>query len=231
MQIYVKYPIFESKINVIHEDSHSMECLISPFEKNLSLSFANYLRKIILSCSIGYSITAVSISGISSEFESVPGMKEDTVDFLHNLKNLIFFVNNSITPHTDIFFELNVRGSDIILGKHLKCPEGVTVVNPETYLMTTNSTADFKISLLVQSGIGYHSHTINTLPKKYIPLDTSFSPIKHVSYRINTYSHYEEILFHIRTNRGLLARDAMCHALDILSKRSYQLLRGIDKQN
>lgn len=225
MHLYLKYPFLETKIKRLHEEDHFIECLFTPLEKNFALTFANLLRRVLYSYTIGHSITAVKIEGIQSEFEEIPGIIEDTVDILSNIKNLTFQIDHpiqeaklSISQQKNV---KNIRGEDIL------CPKGISVLSKSAQLCTMNGTTSFEASLLVQSGTGYYFYNTKNLEKGYIPLDVSFSPIEHVSYRIQTYSHYEELVFYLKTNGSVNARSALSHSLEFLRERYASLSQQI----
>lgn len=214
------YPTLPTKLKILQENHSSIECIFGPLEKHFSLPFANLLRRTLLSYTVGHSITAVKIEGISSEFESIPGVLEDTVDILAHLKNLTFQIQK---PIQETILHIDLQGAHLVRGEHILPSPEVSVLNKDTFLCTMNDTASLKASLLLQSGTGYYFTPTQPLPKGYLPLDVSFSPIEHVSYRIQTYSHDEEILFHLRTNGSLRARDALSQAFQFLMTRSSSL--------
>lgn len=216
----LSYPSLPSKLKILQENHSSIECIFGPLEKHFSLAFANLLRRTLISYTIGHSITAVKIEGISSEFESIPGILEDTVDLLAHLKNLTFQIHK---PIQETILQIDLQGAHIVRGEHILPSPDVSVLNKDSFLCTMNDAASLKASLLLQSGTGYYFTPTQPLQKGYLPLDVSFSPIEHVSYRIQTYTHYEETVFHLRTNGSLRARDALSQALLFLLTRTSTL--------
>lgn len=222
MHQYLKYPFLDTKIKILHEENHFIECLFTPLEKNFSLVFANLLRRVLYSYTIGHSITAIKIQGIHSEFESIPGVVEDTVDILSNLKNLTFKIEK---PIQECILRIQQKGAKKVRGENIICPEGVSVLSKEVDICTMNDSANVEASLLLQSGTGYYFNNIQNLEKGYMPLDTSFSPIEHVSYRVQTYSHYEELAFYLKTNGSIRAKEALSHAFEFLGARYTSLYK------
>lgn len=221
MSTYLKYPQFESKVSILHQDQSSLECLMSPMEKNFSLAYANLLRRILLGHTVGHAVTAIQVKGISSEFESIPGVLEDTFEILMRIKNLVFHVEK---PLHQCVLTLDLKGAHHVCAEHIQCPPHVSILNKDLHLFTMNDSALVQMSLLLQSGTGYYLAHGKNLPKGYIPFDCSFSPVVHVSYRIHSYSHYEEVLFHVRTNGSIKPLDAFSQALHMLASKSKSLL-------
>lgn len=223
MNNLIKYPMFDSKVIPIYEDNQHFECIITPLEKNFSVSFANLLRKLMMQYTVGTSITAVQIKGISSEFENLPGVKEDTLQILYNIKNLIFTINpNKIGTEQKVFLE--AAGPKGVYAKDLKLPPELDLLNPNVLICTLVEAVNVLFTFSVNSGTGYYSPS--NLERGSIPLTGSFSPIEHISYSVNTYSHYEEVVFHVRTNGSVFAKQVFMHALELLRDRAVQMLQS-----
>lgn len=218
----MNFPFLRSQWKILSEDARHLEALCTPVEKQFSLAWVHFLRKTLLTSTVGYGITALRIRGISSEFEHVPGLSEDLVSLFPRLRNLSFSVQSSELTH---LLRLHVKGSQQVLAGHLICPEGVRVLQPQQVLWTTQPYADLEMEFRLEGGTGYVH--LNTLGKHWIPLETNLNPIEHVSYQIHPYAHYEEIVFHLRTNGSLPPRQALRSALEMWKGKSESLLDSL----
>lgn len=217
------YPMLGTKLIEIYENRTQYEILLSPIEKNLATSLASILRKVILQYTIGAAIIGVKINNIKSEFDNLPGLREDTVQLILNLKNLIFEIQPSYINIVHTLY-INKSGPGKIYGYDITQSNEIKVINPELELGTISDQSNVSIELLITSGVGNNLSTSMLDTTRYIPITSSFSPILNVAYSINTYPHYEELAFHLSTNNSVEAKKAFFHAIDFLKIRFSQLL-------
>lgn len=200
-----QHPQFKTTIKIIHSDSRNGEFLLTPLEKNIGTTLGNTIRRIILGFIPGCAITSVYIKGVNHEFSSFSGMKEDLIDFLLALQSLLISMDH-YGPST---ISIRKKGPAIITAKDIITTKGIKILNSDQYLCTLNEFSDFHVDLIVECGTGYLpaaydlSFSINSQTKKKIneiKLDTVFSPVTHVCYRLKNFTFYEEVLLHVQTN-------------------------------
>ena len=154
---------------------------IAPLPTGYGLTLGVPLRRVLLSSLEGLAITEAKIAGIKHEYSAIPGVKEDALKIIFNLKKVIF--QGSLTskkPHT---LTLNGKGKKIITAGDIKTDGEVEIVNPEQIIAElTASTAKLDIELTVESGVGYRLADDEKRTKiGLIPVDANFSPIERVS--------------------------------------------------
>ncbi len=210
-------------------DTNYGKFIAYPFERGYGTTIANTLRRILLSSIQGFAISAVKITTynedgtphmISSEFESIAEVSEDTPEILNNLKHLQIKLPEGVDQMT-ILVELS--GPGIVKGEVFGKSEGVEVTNGDLELFTMMDKAKIDFEIQVDHGRGYVPSEIN---EKYIdvigtiPIDAIFSPIKRVRYsientRVGQRNDYDKMILEIFTNGTLGPADALAEAAKI----------------
>ncbi|MWV61953.1 DNA-directed RNA polymerase subunit alpha [Helicobacter saguini] len=193
-----------------------------PFEPNFAVTVAHPIRRLLLSCCVGYAPTAIKIDGVAHEFDSVRGVAEDVAPFISNLKNLNFKINDDFKKQDKFELDYEFDGQMELLGKHLS-NEIISVIDADSHLASINAEAKLKFSLIIQKGIGYvPSEDIReSVGSDYIPLDAYFTPVKKAVYEIQNVLHesnpnFEKIVFDIETNGQVEPMDAFKEAVGIM---------------
>ncbi len=202
--------------------------LISPLESGYGVTLGNALRRVLLSSLEGAAITSVLVRGITHEFSTIPYVREDMTSLLLNLKQVRFRFLDEEEEQARI--RLEVRGEGIVTAGDILCPPIVEVVNPELYLLTTDSPeADLDIEMTVSRGRGYSpAEERGKLPVAEIPTDAIFSPIRKVSFkvgrtRIGPVSNYDRLVLEIWTDSTISPSEALSTAAQLLVKHLYLL--------
>ncbi|MCK4907876.1 MAG: DNA-directed RNA polymerase subunit alpha [Spirochaetes bacterium] len=204
-----------------------------PFEKGFGVTIANSLRRALLSSIQGYAISAIKIDFIkdgkqhilSSEFETIAGIKEDTIDIVANLKGVNILLTNEDEETRVITIEK--KGSGVFKAGELEVDNGVKILNPDHYIATLEDKADFTIEMQIDFSRGYVStdkidpDTIETIGT--IPIDAMFSPIEKVSYkienaRVGQRGDYDKVELDITTDATITPEDAIAQAAKILKE-------------
>jgi DNA-directed RNA polymerase subunit alpha len=200
-----------------------------PFERGYGTTIGNSLRRILLSSIQGYSITAVRITSynkdgvahvLSSEYESIPQVEEDTPDIINQLKQLQISLPADTEQKT---FLVELSGPAEITGEQFIVDDSIEIKNPEIRIMTLMSGARVDIELQVDLGRGY---VPAELSEKYIDvigtiaLDAVFSPIKRVqtaveNTRVGHRSDYDKLVFELWTDGTIRPEDAVAEAAKI----------------
>ncbi len=156
--------------------------LIEPFDKGFGITVGNSLRRILLSSIPGSAVTGVRIVGITHEFSSVPGVVEDVIDIMLNLKGLVV-KSFSDQPQT---LRISATGPAIVLAKDIQAPSDVQIINPDWKIATLASDGKLEMEIIVENGVGYipadkHKSQQNKAID-LIPVDAAFMPIRKVAY-------------------------------------------------
>lgn len=190
-----------------------------PFEKGYALTVGNALRRVLLSSVPGAAIRWVKVEGATHEFSHLPGVKEDLVDVLLNLKKVLLKVQGE-APR---LLGLDVRGPREVTAGDITTDADIVVLNPELPLVTLDKGGWFKMELGVEIGLGYVAAEKNQdgLPSGAISLDAAFSPIQRVNYnvemsRLGQVIDYEKLVVEIWTSGAITPDDALSQAAETL---------------
>ncbi|OGH03054.1 MAG: DNA-directed RNA polymerase subunit alpha [Candidatus Levybacteria bacterium RIFCSPHIGHO2_01_FULL_37_17] len=197
------------------------EFVIEPLESGYGHTLGNALRRVLLVSIPGAAITSVKIGGAKHKFSTIPGLKENVVDFLLNLKGLNVRLLDSKEEST---VTLSVKGPKEITAKDLNPAEDVEIVNKDHYLGSlSDKKAKLDLELVVEKGYGYalaEDRKISTLG--VLPIDSIFTPIKRVNYevsatRVGRQTNLDKLTLQIWTNGAVTPRQALDRASKILS--------------
>jgi DNA-directed RNA polymerase subunit alpha len=183
-------------------------------------TLGNSLRRIILSSLPGAAITAVKIEGVEHEFSTIPGLREDVVTILLNLKKLRFEVLTQ-EPQT---ISLSAKGPKKITGSDLSVPGQVRLLNPNAYLCELTDKVSFDAEFRVERGLGYVPREAlkkDRVEIGEIAVDAIFSPIRRVNYevenmRVGDRTDFNRLRIAIETDGTLAPRAALEQAIEIM---------------
>ncbi len=193
-----------------------------PFEKGFGVTIANSLRRVLMSYIEGAAIVAVKIEGVSHEFSTMPGIKEDVTRLILNLKR----VRLKLDGQGPLTLEVEKKGAGVLMAADFAVSNSVEVMNPDLVLAHMNEDANLKMTLQIDKGRGYLPAEIT---KKMIdevgviPIDALFSPITKVNFEINETrvdqrTDYDKVTFEIWTDMTISPEDAMAYAAKILKE-------------
>lgn len=192
--------------------------LINKLRPGQGITIGNQLRRVLLSDLGGVAITAVRIAGISHEFSTIPGVREDVLEILLNLKGII--LRGDLTSPQ--FGRLKIQGPTVVTADSIQLPSNLEVVNSNHYIMTISTNNVIEIEFKFEYGIGYKlsSQTLLDEDENYLQLDTIFMPIQKVDFKIeNVYDNAnnitERLLLDIWTNGSILPTEALHSAAQI----------------
>ena len=210
-----------SKPRVVSESGNTGVYEIDGLYPGYGHTLGNSLRRIILSSIPGGAITTVKIDGVSHEFSTISGVKEDVIAFILNLKK----VRVSIIDGEEHTISLSVKGSQAVTAGDLVCPGQVEVMNPDQHLAElTSKDAALTVELTVQNGLGYvPKETIqkDRVDVGIIALDAIFTPIRRVNYevenmRIGDRTDFNRLRVTIETDGSLTPREALERSVMIM---------------
>jgi len=192
--------------------------LINPLRPGQGITIGNQLRRILLGDLGGIAITAVRIAGISHEFSTIPGVREDILEILLNLKGVVLRTKDQSTQ----FGRLKIQGPSVVTADFIQLPSNVELVNPNHYIMTISTSNVIEIEFQLEYGTGYKLATQSLLEEdeNYLQLDAIFMPVQKVDFKIeniyDTANNITERLFlDIWTNGSILPDEALKSAAQI----------------
>ncbi len=193
--------------------------IIGPLERGYGVTIGNSLRRVLLSSLPGAAVTSIRMDGIYHEFSPIPGVKEDTMVLLLNLKQLRMKLHGDESAR----LRLEVKGEGVVTAADIEYPSEVEIVNPDLHLLTLDS-ADSKLELemVVERGRGYSpSEERQELPIGELPVDAIFTPIHKVGYsvdrvRIGEVTDFDQLRLDIWTDGTIEPEEALSKAAQIL---------------
>ncbi|MGD8627337.1 MAG: DNA-directed RNA polymerase subunit alpha [Anaerolineae bacterium] len=197
--------------------------IIGPMESGYGTTVGNALRRVLLSSLEGAAVISIQVRGIHHEFSTIPHVQEDMTSLLLNLKQVRFkFVDDA---EEQARLRLEVKGEGIVTAGDIVCPPTVEVVNPELYILTTDSPeADLEMEMTVSRGRGYSpAEERGKLPVAEIPADAIFSPIRKVNYRIERarigqVSNFDRLIIEVWSDGTISPAEALSTGAQILGK-------------
>ena len=189
-----------------------------PFEKGYALTIGHSLRRVLLSIIPGAAVAWVKIKGVHNQTDAIPGVKEETVDVLLNLKKLMVHLPEG-KPAT---IQMEAKGPATITAASFGTSPAVTILNPDHKVLTLEKGA-LHMELGVLMGRGYVSANKHEdeIPSGAIALDAAFSPIQRVNYtvemsRLGKITDYEKLVLEISTNGAITPDQALNKAAELL---------------
>lgn len=194
-----------------------------PLEPGFGLTVGNALRRILLSSLEGYAITTVKVAGVDHEFGSIPGVMEEMIEIILNLKQvrLVRTVDNVDSEKIVV----NVTDLTELTAGHLSTfMTGFKVLNPDLLICRLQKEVKFQMELTIGKGRGYVPADENRpaeAPIGLLPIDSIHTPIKNVKYSVENYrveqkTDYEKLVIEITTDGSITPKDALKEAAKIL---------------
>ena len=195
--------------------------LISPLNVGQGITIGNQLRRVLLGDLEGTAISEVRIAGITHEFSSIPGVREDILEILLNLKGIVLKKKESLNEIPA--GRLKVQGPSVITAGLIQLPEGLEIINANHYIGTVSTSNLIEMEFKFSSGTGYRlaNQTLSNNSENYLQLDTIFMPVQNVDFKIENFSDTnnvpkERILLDICTNGSILPDEALEAASKII---------------
>jgi DNA-directed RNA polymerase subunit alpha len=218
---------FQKPDKIVMQKSNNFEGLFEfkPLEPGFGQTIGNSLRRVLLSSLEGYAISAVRIAGVEHEFATIPGVVEDVVEIILNLKQVRLkkIISDDESVADKVYF--TVSGKNKFVAKDIEAHTNVfKVMNPDLHLCTMEPFVNLEVELTITKGRGYVPADEN-LPKDapigVIPVDAIYTPIKNVSYklentRVGQRTDYEKLTIEVKTDGTIHPEDAIKEASRIL---------------
>ena len=200
---------------------------VGPFLKGQSTTVGNALRRVLLSNLQGLAITGVRITGIDHEFSTIPDVKEDVVDILLNLKQII--LKGIITEPT--LARLSVKDAGIIVSGDIELPTSITLVDPHQYIASLTNKGNLEMEFLIAKGQNYFTseRLEYTIPERFLAIDAVFMPVTKVNFfvepaRSSSSFDLESLILEIWTNGSIMPDEALSSSAEIL-ENTFGLLK------
>lgn len=195
---------------------------IEPLERGYGTTIGNSLRRVLLSSLEGAAVTSVRIEGITHEYTSIPGVVEDVLDIMLNLKGVVVKTDSNEPQH----LRLDIDTPGPVLAGDFQLPAGVKIINPDRIICTVADGGSIHADVVVETGKGYVTSDIlkdskSGMPVDMLPLDAAFMPVRKVSYtventRVGQITDYDKLIIEIWTNGSVDVNTALSHAANLL---------------
>jgi len=206
-------------------DNHRGVFAIEPLDRGFGYTFGNSLRRVLLSSLEGAAVTAVKIEGVSHEFTTLPGVREDVTDIILNLKSLICVLHGE-SPEVEV--HISKKGPGSVTAADIEAPADLEILNPELEIAQLAAKGKLEMTLTIGRGRGYMPADVNrgaeTTTIGVIPIDSIFSPVRRVAYevesaRVGQRTDFDKLILDVTTDGSIEPRDAIGQAADILIRQ------------
>jgi len=202
---------------------------IEPLERGFGTTIGNALRRVLLSSLEGTAVTSCRIEGITHEYTAIPGVLEDVIDVMLNLKGLAVKTDSKEPQH----LRIDVDKPGAVLASDIQLPAGVKVVNPDWLICTIAEGGSFHADIIVETGKGYMANDVPRNAKAgaaidMLPIDATFMPIKRVSYeventRVGDSIDFDKLTLEIWSNGTIDVTTALSQAAELLIEHFVQI--------
>lgn len=203
--------------------------VIEPLEKGFGTTIGNSLRRVLLSSLEGTAVTSARIEGITHEYTAIPGVLEDVIDVMLNLKGLV--VKTESKEPQQLRIDVDKPGP--VLASDIQLPAGVKVVNPDWLICTIADGGSFHADVIVETGKGYIANDVPRDSKAgasidLLPIDATFMPIKRVSYnveaaRVGNSLDFDKLTLEIWSNGSVDVNNALSQSAKLLIEHFMQI--------
>ncbi len=206
--------------------------VIDSLKPGQGITIGNQLRRVLLGDLGGMAISAVRIAGVTHEFSTIPGVREDILEILLNLKGIVL---KSQTKERQ-FGRLKIQGPTVVTADLIQVPDDFKIINPNHYIATLSTSSILEIEFKFEYGTGYQlaAQTFSDEDENYLQLDTIFMPVQKVDFKIdNIYDSSnnvtERLFLDIWTNGSLSPTEALESASQIIIDLFSGLIHNKDK--
>lgn len=198
------------------------EFVVEPLARGFGVTLGNPLRRILLSSIPGTAVTSVYIEDVLHEFSTIEGVKEDVMQIILNLKDLV------VTIHDDepITLTLRAEKAGVVTAADFESPPNADLVNPDLHIATLTKGGKLVMEVRVEPGVGYVPADIHGTKERInsIPVDAVFTPIRRVAYRVEDTrvgqkTDLDRLVLRVWTDGSVGPREALDHAVEILQSQ------------
>ena len=209
-------------ITKIDENKDYGKFVIEPLERGYGTTLGNSLRRVLLASLPGAAVTSINIDGVLHEFDTVPGVREDVMQIILNIKGIA--VKSYVEDEKII--ELDVEGPAEITAGDILTDSDIEIVNPDHYLFTIGEGSSLKATVTVNSGRGYvpaDENKKDNAPVGTLAVDSIYTPVTKVNYqvepaRVGSNDGFDKLTLEILTNGTIIPEDALGLSARILTE-------------
>jgi DNA-directed RNA polymerase subunit alpha len=206
--------------------------VVSPLEHGYGVTLGNALRRVLLSSLEGAAVTSIRIVDILHEFSDIPGVREDVLQVMLQVKQLRLILEGVDSTR----MHLEVRGEGVVTAADIIASPEVSIINPDLYLFTADSSKTrLDLELIVERGRGYSpSNERGRMPIGELPVDAIFSPVKRVNWevqaaRVGQITNYDKLVIEIWTDGAVSPEKALSTSAKILIEH-LRYIAGINEE-
>jgi len=207
--------------------------IIGPLERGYGITLGNALRRVLLSSLDGAAVTSIRIADVQHEFSDIPGVREDVIRVMLQIKQLRMKLHGVDLSHV----QLSVQGSGVVTAADIVTPSEVEIINPDLYLFTVDdSKAKLDIDMTVERGKGYSpaDDRVGKLPIGDLPVDAVYSPVRRVNWeigyaRVGQSTNYDRLIMEIWTDGTVSPEETLSTSARILIEH-LRHLAGISEE-
>jgi DNA-directed RNA polymerase subunit alpha len=189
--------------------------IVEPLEPGFGYTLGNTLRRTLLSRIPGAAITTVRIEGVQHEFSTIPGVVEDVVDIILNLKQVVLRIEVD-EPQT---LYLTSKGKGDVTAGDIAAPAGVEIINGDHRIASLSTSGKIEMEMTCERGVGYRSADRNNRGEGIgvIPIDSIFSPVRKVAYTVGTtqvgqMTNFDKLILDVHSDGSVTPREAISSA-------------------
>ena len=205
-------------------DDHRGVFTVEPLDRGFGYTFGNSLRRVLLSSLEGSAVTSVKIEGVQHEFTTIPGVREDVTDIILNLKGLVCRLHGEAP---EIEADISKDGPGVVTAGDIVSSADLEILNPELVLCHLSDGARFEMTVTIGRGRGYHPAELNKgfeTTIGVIPVDSIFSPVRRVTYHVDTArvgqrTDFDKLTLDVKTNGAVNPKDAVTQAAELLIRQ------------
>ncbi len=214
-----KAPVFNVRV-----DGNYGEFVLEPLERGFGVTLGNPVRRILLSSIPGTAVTSLYIEDVLHEFSTIPGVKEDAMQLILNLKELVVKFHNPGSGSKTLTLRATKPGE--VYARDLECPSDSEVVNPDLYLATLEEGGKLVMEIRIDEGVGYVPAEKHGTKDRIssIPVDALYTPVKRVAYqvedtRLGQRTDLDKLTFRVWTDGSVSPENAMQQSIAILREQ------------
>jgi DNA-directed RNA polymerase subunit alpha len=208
--------------------------IISPLERGYGITLGNALRRVLLSSLEGAAVTSIRIADVQHEFSEIPGVREDVIRVMLQIKQLRMKMFDVDTAR----LHLEVRGAGIVTAADIIAPPEVEIVNPDLYLFTVDeSDTSLEIEMSAERGRGYSpaDERGGRLPIGELPVDAIFSPVRRINWesgyaRVGQSTNYDRLMMEVWTDGTIGPEEALSTSAKIMIEH-LRHLAGVSEES
>jgi DNA-directed RNA polymerase subunit alpha len=209
-----------NKVEFSSSGRTKVSLVAEPLERGFGLTLGNALRRVLLSSLRGAAVTAVQIDGVLHEFSSIPGVREDVTDIVLNIKEIAIKMDGDDAKRMVV----RKQGPGVVTAGDIQTVGDIEILNPNHVICTLDEGAEIRMEFTVNNGKGYVPADRNRsedAPIGLIPVDSLYSPVKKVSYKVENTREgqvldYDKLTMSIETDGSVTGEDAIAFAARIL---------------